>query len=148
MDERRDMRSDIEERMEFYSRFRRTEGRPWKKVHAKIDRARIESVNGTLYAIEFGRLSLVQSLGSGNEHHGEIPIDSPIPAFVGISNSLSRESAPESEMVELALVRVETHDGAPEAVAARQLGKTHDRELVETTELSESVFAIVFFNTL
>jgi hypothetical protein len=119
MDERRDMRSDIEKRMKFYSRFRRAEGRPWKKVHAKIDRARIESVNGTFYVIEFGRFSPVRSLGTGNEQHGEIPIDSPIPAFVGIRDSLSCGNAPESEMAGLALVRVKAHDGAPEAVAAR-----------------------------
>ena len=98
-DERGNVAAQIEQRMKLHGGLGGSERRPRKYRQAEIDCGRIQRVDGV---VEFKRQWIVgvEPPRDADQVLGEIGIDAPVAHRVGIGQSITRNRAAETEMIE------------------------------------------------
>jgi hypothetical protein len=74
---------------------------------------------------------------------GEVGVDPPIAAFVGIRKGAARDVPSKAGMVELLVKRAQTALNVSQALTCRQLGKGHAEKLIIAGEGAHAVITLV-----
>jgi len=85
----------------------------------------------------------VERPGHGNEMIPEVLIDPVIPQFVGIRQGGARHRAPEADVVELFVMRVQACLDVPQALPVRKLRKGQAQQLIIAGKASNPVIAVI-----
>jgi len=75
---------------------------PRKKRETEIDRGGVQSVGGLIQLHSKGIVD-IKTPSAGNKNLGKVCIDAPIPYLVGMSQSIARDFAPDTHVVEFLL---------------------------------------------
>lgn len=107
--------------------------RPVEQALAQIDGAGIQSVDCVL-EIEFQVLVQIKLASAPDQNCSQVGPDSPVARLVGIGQGRAVNAAAKSYGVQLARVGSKSHFDVAQALAPRQLGKSHDSELLRASQ--------------
>jgi hypothetical protein len=145
-DKRGDGAAQIEQRVQLERVLGRLVARPGKQRHAQIDDGGVQGVHRVgqvqpqiFVAIEQPRLR--------DQDSGEVGIDAPVAAFVGIGQRAARHCAPNAQVIKPPVLRAQASDDVAQALAESQLGKRHAKKLVPAGETPHPVVAAVALHT-
>ncbi len=110
------------------------EARPREKRQTQVDRGCVESVDGCVLEFLAEVFVRIEPPGLVDEDVGEVGIDSPIAYFVGIGQGVAGDPTANAHVVKLRLHGAKTGFDVAQAFAVGQLGKGHDKKLIETSE--------------
>jgi len=118
------------------------EARPGKDRQAQVDGRGIERVDGLGEAGAEGVVG-VEAARDADERLGEVGIDPPVAAFVGIGQRAPRDRSADTHVVELGMLGAQAGFDVAQALAIGELRKGHAQILVETAEALELVLAAI-----
>ena len=133
MDKTRDLTAQIQQRMHLDRALGRAKRRPREQRQTQIDGGRVQCIDGVVQfqAQGFGG---VQLPCNSNQRLGELAVQAPVAALVGIGQIAAREVAAQSEVIRFGGMRFETRLDVPQALAKGDLRERHAQELVQATE--------------
>jgi hypothetical protein len=143
---RGDVAPEIQEGVELHRGLPLPEGGPGKQGQAKIDRRRIEGVDG-LREVHPEGLGRIEAPRRGNQPLGEVGVDPPVPRLVGMGQGVARDHAPEAHVVQLGLGHPEAGLDIPQALPERELGERQAEELIPAGEGLDLVVTVVPLHT-
>jgi hypothetical protein len=144
-DERRDIASQIDERMQFDCAFALSKPCPRKQGKAQIYCCGIQCIDG-LIQVDSEFVVSIERSGRVDQYLCEIGVDAPVPIFVGIGKCASRNRAAYSHVVELALNCAKARFDIPKAFPKSELSKCHAEELVQAGKTLDLVVSVVSQN--
>src|SRR5919108_3015774 len=142
----RNAAAQIQQSVQFDSRFSSAKLRPRKKREAEVDGGGIQRVDRLIEFESEGLLS-VEVSRSLDKHMGKIGIDSPVANLIGIGQSVPRNLTANAHMVELGWRRSQTRLDISEALSKRQLGKGQGEKLIPARKALDFVIALVTLYT-
>jgi len=117
---RRDVAPQVQERVQLDGGFGRAKGCPRKDRETQIDGAGIQSVDGVV-EVDAEGFGSIEATGDADQRLSEVGVNAPIATLVGIGQSTARDSAPDTHVVELALLRTQTRFDIAQAPSISQL---------------------------
>ena len=100
--ERGDTSPKIQKGMQFHGAFAGSEFGPRKNRQAQIDGGGVQRVGGLIQVDPKGIVG-VKTTSLGNQDLSEVGIDPPIPNLIGMGQSIARNLAPKTHMIEFSL---------------------------------------------
>jgi len=138
VEKRRDVATQVQERVQRNSRFGRTKRRPRKHRQTQVDGAGIQSVDRVV-EIDTERFASIETTGDTDERLSEVGVDAPVAALVGIGQSAARNLAVDPHVVEVALLGTQTRFDIAQTLSIGQLGRCHAEVLIETIKALDLV---------
>ena len=119
--------------MQFDRRFGAAKASPGEQRQAQVDGGGIEGIDG---GVEIGADGLVSvhRAGDANEYLRQVFPNAPVMSLVGVGQRRTRDASPESQMVKPVCHRTQAGFDVTKALAPRQLGERHGKELVHARE--------------
>ena len=99
-DEGRDVAAQVDQGMQLDRRLGRAERRPRKQRQAQVDRGRVQRVDGRV-EIDGHRLADVELARLPDQNLGEVGVDAPVAALVGVRQRRSLDRLAKTHVVEL-----------------------------------------------
>lgn len=146
VDEGWNIAAQVEQRMHLDGRFGLTKARPRKDAQAQVDSCGIGRIGG-LFQFDRKAVVDVELSGSLDQAHREILIDAPVAGFVGIGQRALGDVATDAQVIKLGVVSAQTGFYVAQALAVRQLGKSHAEKLVEMRKRLGRIFGGVTLHT-
>jgi len=135
--------AQIEQGMQFDSRFVRAKRRPGVNRQTQIDRRGIEGVNRGIQ-IDRQRIFCIKRPRHGDQMLGEVGVDLPRPCGVGIGQGIARDGlATQSHVVEPLGLCAQIDLDIAQGFSVGQLGKRHGQKLIHAGEVLDLVIAAV-----
>ena len=143
LDERRDVATQVQERVQLDSRLGRAKRSPRKDRQTQVDGAGIQSVDRVV-EIDAKRFCGIKTTGNGDERLGKVGVDAPVAALVGIGQSTARHPALDAHVVQLARLRTQARFDVAQTFSIGQLSKSHAKIMIQagkTLDLVPSAIA-------
>ena len=140
VDERRDMASQIEQRMQFDCRLGLAKAGPGKQRERQVDRRGVERI-GRVRQFHRKAVVRIEFARHVDEAQREVAIDAPVARLVGIGERASGDVATDAEVVELGRMGAQAGFDIAQTLPERQLREGHGQELIEMGERQRWVFA-------
>lgn len=135
--------AQIEQGVEFDSRFVRSKRRPWINRQTQIDRRRVEGVDRGVQ-VDRQRILCIQGSCHGDQMLGKVGVDLPRPCSVGIGQRIARNSlAAQPHVIKPLGLGAQIDFDIAQRFAVGQLGKSHGQELIHAGEVLDLVIAAV-----
>jgi hypothetical protein len=142
VDETWNVAAQVEQRVHLHGSLGRAKVRPRKYRQAQVDGGRVQGIDGVrqfqpqvFLGVELPRL-IDQPLR-------EVGVDAPVAGFVGVGQRAATKRPANSGMVEFGAQRSQTSDDVAQALAIGQLRERHATILIGTTEIADSMIAVV-----
>jgi len=116
--ERRDIASQVQQRVQLDSGLGRTERRPRKNRKAQIDGGGVQSVNG-VFQLDSKRFVDVEPSCHSDQTLSEVAVDAPIPSRVGVGQGIARYSRAKTQVIALGRLSAKTSFDIAQALAIR-----------------------------
>lgn len=146
-DNNRDAAPQVQQCMEFDGSLALSEFGLREDRKTEIDDRGIEGVDRPI-ELQSEILGSVQFSGRLNQHLSEVGVDAPVAGFVGVSQSVSGDLAPNSHVIKLGFRHAQTRFDIPQTFPVGQLRKGHTEKLIPTRKTFHLVIAVVPFHTL
>jgi hypothetical protein len=140
--ERRDIATQVQQRVQLDGRLGRAKRRPRKYRQAQVDGAGIQSID-RVFQIDAKRFCGIKTAGDGNERLGKVGVDAPVAHRVRIGQGVAGDIAADAHMIELSRLRSQARLDVAQAFAIGKLCKRHTEILIETRKRFDFVFASV-----
>ena len=118
---------------------------PGKQRQAQVDDGGIQSVDRT-FEIHAQGLAGVEHAGLVDENQSNVAIDSPVAHFVGLGQSVARDSRLHASVIELGTHSSQTGFDIAQTLSSCELGKGHAIELIETGKRSDAMIASILID--
>src|ERR1700752_1270271 len=132
--------------MQFHSTLALAKDGPGEQRQAQVDGCCIERVNSFL-EIDAEAVVDIEFASSANQHLCEIRVDAPIAYLICVRQSVARDAAANSHVIELRSGRTQTGFDIAQAFAISQLRECHTQKLIPTRELLQLVGSLVTIYT-
>src|ERR1039457_3344582 len=140
--------SQINQGMRFDGSLVFPELRPWKKTQAQFNACTIERICHVVDVNIKIVIRLVQRPCFGNQNLGKVSKDSPVPAFICVSQGGPLDQATKTSMIDLLGNSIQTGFNVTQAFFVVHLGKHHHHQLLATIKMLNLIVAIVSLNAL
>jgi len=147
MDKRRDRSAQVEQGVELDGSLPVMEKSPGKERQAKLDRRRIEGVNG-VQKFDSKVFVPIESAGLVDEDEGKVGVDPPVAGLVGVSQVVAGDRASDAHVVKAAPHGPQARDDIAKTLPIGQLGESQGQELIETGKRLNPVISVVSTNAL
>src|SRR5271165_5552731 len=138
--------AQIQQGMHLHRSFALPEASPRKQFQAEIDGGRIQGIQALLQIHAHG-LSYVQSTRGRDQPVGEVGEDTPVARLVRLRQRRTGHLATESQVIQLALQRMQTSLDITQALAIGQLGECHRQILIPAAKAPQSAIALITLDT-
>src|ERR1017187_9537580 len=142
-----DVATQVEQCVHLHRTFVLTEPGPRKHRQTKINRCRIQRIQG-LNEIHAERIVCIEWPGNGYQHLGKVCKDAPIVRLVGIAQCRARHASSEAHVVQLAAHRPQASFDVAETLAVCQLSKGHGQILIAARETPMVRISAITLDTL
>jgi len=132
----------VEQRVHLHSTFALAESGPRKQCEAQIDGGRIERVQA-LIEIDANRIGSVEKSRDIDQDVREIGEDAPVAQLVGVGQSGASDLAAKAQVVSLGTHRSKAGFNVAQALAIRQLRKSHGQILVPAGKSARTCVALI-----
>ena len=119
---------------------------PGEQRHAQIDNGGVQGID-RVRQVQSQILVAIEPARFLDQDCGEIGIDPPIAAFVGIGQGAARDRTPNAQMIETPVLRTQAGDDVAQTLAEGQLRKRHAQKLIPARETPHPVVAAVTLHT-
>lgn len=142
MDKRRNIASQIEQRVQLDGCLGFAKGCPREHRQTKIDSSRVEGVDRVLQ-IDAERFVCIKLASHTDQALSEVGINSPVARRVGIRKRIARYVGSNPEVIQSVALHTKTGFDVPKALPESQLRKRHAKKLIQTGERFYFVFSVV-----
>jgi hypothetical protein len=140
MDKAGDISAQIEQRVKFDGRFRRSKRCPGKHRQTQIDRRRIERVD-RLGQVHAGGFLGIQAARDADQAFGEARVDARVARGVGIGQGVAGDVPPNPQVVKLRGLGSKARLDIPQTLPIRELREGHAQVLIEAREAFDLVLS-------
>jgi hypothetical protein len=142
VDEGRDGTTQVEQRVQLDGRLGGPKRCPGEQRQAQIDGRGIQCVDRV---VEVDRQSLagVQSARDPDQRLGELEMDAPVAALVGVGQGTATDIAADAQVIELRALRPQAGFDVAQALAVGRLRERHAQELIQATEAAHVEVAAI-----
>src|SRR2546421_12220487 len=137
----------VQQRVQLHCALVLTKLRPRKQSETEIDGSRIEGIKAAIQN-DTHRVFPVERSGDRDQVLSKIGKDTPVMSLVGVSQSGTDDSTPETHVIELAIHGPEARLNVAQAFAISELSEGHCQILIPAGEFLEVSVAAIAGNAL
>jgi hypothetical protein len=137
-----DVAPEIQKGVELHRSFVFSELGPGKYRETEIDGCGIEGIYG-IFQLQAEVFVRIQLPGDFYQYLSEVGVDSPVAVFVGMSQSISWDVAPDAHVIQLRLRHTKACLYVSKTFPIRELGEGHAEKLIQTGKRYHFVVAVV-----